>query len=114
VPAQPAQERFLNFVVLGKQPLMDEEVKTEILDIFGDEGSFSADRGNCFYPGFGLSMVRPNNSMPVNLLISFSCNQAMGEGFKWPYKVNGFTPETHQRLSKIYENIWRMQVPPGA
>jgi RNase P/RNase MRP subunit POP5 len=116
-PVQPAQPRFKNFVILSQRQLgtddADTELKEQMLDVFGDEDSFSAERGNCFYPGLGVSIVRPNNPVPIDLLISLSCNQAMGDGFRWPYKVNGFTTETHQALSKIYEKLWG-PVPPGA
>lgn len=113
-PVQQQLPRFKSFVILAQTQLNDEDLKGEILDVFGDEGSFSTDRGNCFYPGFGISMVRPNSPVPVDLLISFSCNQTMGDGFKWPHPSNGFTAETHQRLSKVYEKLWGMPVPPGA
>lgn len=117
-PAQPVQPRFKNFVILAQMPLSDEAVKNEVLDIFGSEGSFQADRGNCFFPGMGISMQRapqPNQApqAPVELLISLSCNQAMGDGFRWPYPTNGFTPDTHQRLTKIFEKLWG-PVPSGA
>jgi hypothetical protein len=117
VAAQPALPRFKNFVILSQRQLSsddaDEDLKGQILDVFGDEDSFSGERGNCFYPGLGVSMVRPNNPAPVDLLISLSCNQAQGDGFKWPYAKNGFTSETHQKLSTIYEKLWG-PVPPGA
>lgn len=117
-PVQPPPPRFKNFIILAQMPLSDEAVKNEILDIFGSEGSFQADRGNCFFPGMGISMQRapqPNQApaAPVDLLISLSCNQAMGDGFRWPYPYNGFTPETHQRLTKIFEKLWG-PVPSGA
>lgn len=117
-PAQPPAPRFKNFVILAQMPLTDEGVKNEILDIFGSEKSFQADRGNCFFPGMGISMQRaPQQNQapqpPVDLLISLSCNQAMGDGFRWPYPVNGFTPDTHQRLTKVFEKLWG-PVPPGA
>jgi len=117
-PAQPPQPRFKNFVILASMPLSDESVKNEILDIFGSEKSFQADRGNCFFPGMGVSMQRaPQQNQapqpPVELLISLSCNQAMGDGFRWPHPTNGFTPDTHQRLTKIFEKLWG-PVPSGA
>lgn len=118
-PAQPPAPRFKNFVILAQMPLTDESVKNEILDIFGSEKSFQADRGNCFFPGMGISMMRapqpnqPPQQQPVDLLISLSCNQAMGDGFRWPYGVNGFTPDAHQRLTKVFEKLWG-PVPPGA
>jgi hypothetical protein len=117
-PATPPPPRFKQFIILGQQPLTDESLKNEILDIFGSESSFQADRGNCFFPGMGISMQRAPQAnqaplAPVDLLISLSCNQAMGDGFAWPYKVNGFTPETHQRLTKVYERLFG-PVPPGS
>jgi hypothetical protein len=117
-PAQPPAPRFKNFIILAQQPLMDESIKNEILDVFGSEKSFQADRGNCFFPGMGISMQRAPQANqapqpPVDLLISLSCNQAMGDGFRWPYPNNGFTPETHQRLTKIFEKLFG-PVPPGA
>jgi len=117
-PAQPPPPRFKNFIILAQQPLMDESIKNELLDIFGSEKSFQTDRGNCFFPGMGISMQRAPQANqapapPVDLLISLSCNQAMGDGFRWPYPYNGFTPETHQRLTKIFEKLWG-PVPSGA
>jgi hypothetical protein len=108
--------RFKGFVILAQMPLTDEETRDELLDIFGDEDSFSANRGNCFFPGMGLSMqnTQAPGGAPVELLVSLSCNQAMGDGFRWPYPVNGFTPETHQRLTKVYEKLWGPVPPSGA
>jgi hypothetical protein len=111
-PAPPPPPRFKGFILLTQMPLTDETVKEELLDVFGSEDSFNAQRGNCFFPGMGVSMVRPNGQPPVELLISLSCNQAMGDGFRWPYPANGFTPESSQKLTKIYEKLWG-PVPPG-
>lgn len=118
-PVQPQVPRFKNFIILAQQPLMDENIKNELLDIFGSEKSFQADRGNCFFPGMGISMQRAPQAnqapqAPVDLLISLSCNQAMGDGFRWPHPTNGFTPETHQRLTQIYQKVFGMPVPPGS
>jgi hypothetical protein len=112
-PQQPALPQFKGFGIIGQQPLTDDGIRDEILDIFGSEGSFSANRGNCFLPGMGVVMTRPGQPN-VDLLISFSCNQAMGDGFRWPYQVNGFTQETHDRLAKVYEKIFNGPVPPGS
>lgn len=91
---------------------VDDETREEILDIFGDEDSFQADRPNCFSPGMGISITR-NGQPPVDLMISLSCAQAQGDGFKWPYKANGFTTDTSDRLSKIFQKFFG-PVPPGA
>lgn len=113
-PVVPAQPRFKQYVILGAPvQLTDEELRDELLDVFGDEDSFSAERGNCFYPGMGISIAGTKNPAPIDLLVSLSCNQAQMDGHRWPYPVNGFTSETHQKLSKIYEKMFG-PVPPGA
>jgi len=114
-PQQPNQSqmpRFKNFVVLAQMPMTDEEAQGELLDIFGHEANFSSEKGQCFAPGMGISIQRPNQP-PVDLLVSLSCNQVMCDGFKWPYAVNGLTSDSRQRLTKIYEKMWG-PVPPGA
>jgi hypothetical protein len=112
-PQQPPPPMFKGYVITAQQPLTDDKVKNEILDVFGHEDSFSSQRGNCFAPGMGVSIARPNGSAPVELLISLSCNQAQMDGAKWPYQNNGFTNDAHERLSKVYEKLWG-PIPPGA
>lgn len=111
-PPPPQLPRFKNFVILASMPLTDPTMKDEILDLFGSEDSFQAERGNCFFPGMGISMARQGQP-PADLLISFSCNQVMGDGFAWPYQKNGLTQETSQRMSKVYERLWGGPVPPS-
>jgi hypothetical protein len=114
VQAQPQPElpRFKGFVILAQMPLSDETVKEDLLDLFGNADSFQAGHAPCFTPGMGVAMSRPN-APPVELLISFSCNQAMGDGFQWPHPVNGFTPETSQKLAAMYTKLWGAPVPPS-
>lgn len=114
-PQQPPPQRFEGFIVVAQMPLTDQGLRDQILDIFGHESSFNTQAGQCFAPGMGVSMVNPNQPQgapPVDLLISLACNQAKGNGFRWPYPENGFTPDTHDKLSKIYEKLWG-PVPPG-
>ncbi len=114
IPGQPATPaapqvsqapRFKGYIILGQQPLMDQETKDEILDLFGSEDSFSTQRGNCFYPEMGIAFQRMDGP-PIELLVSMQCNQAQGDGFQWPYPANGFTPETSQKLNQIYGRLW--------
>jgi hypothetical protein len=109
---QPPPPMFKGFAITAQQPLTDEKITDELLDIFGHEDNFSGQRGNCFTPGMGVTMARPN-APPVELLISLSCNQAQGDGFRWPYPNNGFTAESRERMAKVYEKLWG-PVPPGA
>jgi hypothetical protein len=112
-PQQPPPPMWKGYAITAQQPLTDDKLKNELLDIFGSEDSFSSQRGNCFMPGLGVSMAR-SNAPPVDLLISLSCNQTQGDGFTWPYPGKaGFTTETHERLSKVYQALFG-PVPPGA
>ncbi len=113
VAQQPPTPMFKAWAIIGT-PIqnVDDETREEILDLFGDEDSFQSDRPNCFSPGMGISITR-NGQPPVDLMISLSCSQAQGDGFKWPYKANGFTTDTSDRLSKIFQKFFG-PVPPGA
>lgn len=107
-----AAPQFNGFAIVGQQPVMEEDMKDELLDLFGDSDSFSANRGNCFTPGMGIVFQDP--SMPnVEIMVSFSCNQAMGNGFQWPHATNGFTPETSEKLRVIYERLFGALPPQG-
>src|SRR5262249_43026972 len=50
-PVQQNAPRFKNFVILAQMPLADEEAKDELLDVFGHEGNFTAEKQQCFTPG---------------------------------------------------------------
>ncbi len=111
---QPAQQlpQFKGFSIVATVPVMDPNLKSELLDIFGHESNFSSQVQPCFAPGMGIVLQRPN-APEVDLLISLSCNQAKMDGARWPHPVNGFTPDTARHISRIYENLWG-PVPPGA
>jgi hypothetical protein len=112
LPRFPQSAGQRGFVILASMPLQDDKLKNEILDIFGSASSFQPGQPTCFYPGMGVAMMRPGQP-EVDLMISLSCNQAMGDGFRWPHPANNFTPDTHNRLTQVYEKLWG-PVPPGA
>jgi hypothetical protein len=113
-PQQPPPRLYKSqWVISAEQPLLDEDLKAELLDILGDEESFQMDRGNCFYPGMAAIFMTPERTEPVEVVVSLSCNQAVGYGFPWPHPGSGFTPETHQAMTSIYQRLWG-PVPPGA
>jgi hypothetical protein len=111
-PATPQAPLFKGYSIVGQMPLQDAGLRDELLDIFGRESSFNNQAQRCFSPGMAFVLQRPNGP-EVDLLISLSCNQAMMDGARWPHPVNGFTPETRDRLGKIYEKLFG-PVPPGA
>lgn len=111
--AQPQQAlpQFKGYGIMATSPVPD-NLKDELLDIFGHESSFSGQAQPCFSPGMGVVFQRQNGPQ-VELLISLSCNQVKMDGARWPFQVNGFTPETSGHLRQIYEKLWG-PVPPGA
>lgn len=112
--AQPQQQlpQFKGYSIVAQMPLADEKIKEDLLDLFGRESSFTNQTQNCFTPGMGFVFSQPN-APQVELLVSLSCNQAKMDGARWPYGVNGFTPETRDQLAKMYERLFG-PVPPGA
>jgi hypothetical protein len=113
-PQQPVQQLYKGqWVITAQQPVADEKLKEELLDIFGDEDSFQLERGQCFFPGMAAIFQTPQRLEPVEVAVSLSCNQAAGYGFPWPHSASGFTPETHSKLTNIYQRLWG-PVPPGA
>ena len=111
-PGQPSAQQFKGFTIAQQMPLSDEGMRDELLDVFGHESNFSAQRGSCFTPGLGIVMQRPN-APEVDLLVSFTCNQVMMDGARWPYQVNGLTGESRDHLAKIYERLGWGPVPQG-
>jgi hypothetical protein len=114
---QPAPQTPLwNGLAIGAQmPVSNEDMKNDLLDVFGKEGSFQDGAPvQCpTTPGMGISMVRPGQPT-VDLLVSFSCNKAYGVGFAWPYKKDTLTSESSQKLSQIYQALFGVAVPPGS
>jgi hypothetical protein len=111
-PQQPPPPQFKGFSIVAQAPVMDAAFRDELLDIFGHESNFNNQAQPCFTPGMGIVLQRPNTP-EVDLLVSLACNQAKMDGARWPYAINGFTPETRDHLGKIYEKLWG-PVPPGA
>jgi hypothetical protein len=112
VQPQPQMPQFKGFSIVAQMPVADGGMKDDLLDIFGHEGSFSNQAQNCFSPGLGVVFTRPN-APEVDLLVSLSCNQVKMDGARWPFAVNGLTPETRAHLGQIYEKFFG-PVPPGA
>jgi len=109
-PVQQPQQRFNGFVVLGSTPVADEDTKSRLLDIFGKEDNFNRNVGPCFTPGMGVVFSDPQKGN-IELMVSFSCNQVQGNGFRWPHPSNGLTPDTSNQLRMIYQQMF-MQPPP--
>ena len=107
----PAQPKYNGFVIL-QQSAGDEDTKSEILDLFGDEESFNQNRQPCFTPGMAVIFTPPDGSPNVELMISFACNHTQGVGFQWPYAASGFTPESGNTLRNVYMRVFGTPPPP--
>jgi hypothetical protein len=105
-PVQPQAPLYKNsFAITAQQNLPEDSLRSEILDILGSESSFTGTPGQCFTPGMAFSMVRPN--MPAaDVMVSLSCNQVKADGFQWPYKTNGFSPDALSRMAAVYAKLW--------
>jgi hypothetical protein len=118
-PAQPPQQQFQPYpndpqwVISDQRPVVDDKLRDELLDLFGDPDSFTGERGQCWFPGMAVSFQSPNFPQPVDVVVSLSCNQAVGYGFTWPHPGSGFGPESNAKLTQIYQSLFG-PVPPGA
>ena len=114
MPNQPQPRLFRNTWMVGdERPIQDRKMIDDLLDIFGDDGSFNGNRQQCFNPGMAVSFVSPTRPEPVDVVLSFQCNQAVGYGFQWPHPQSGFTNETRTKLNNVYRAIFGTDVPPG-
>lgn len=107
-PAQDTTPRFHTFRILNQTQVIDSSLKEELAEILGDPDNFQAEHANCSYAEVGLSFSS-NSGTPSDLLISFSCNHVMPQGFAWPHQNSGLKPETVQKLAKVVNKLW----PPG-
>jgi hypothetical protein len=115
-PPQPQFQAYPNdpqWVIADQRPVVDDKLRDELLDLFGDPDSFNDQRGQCWFPGMAVSFQSPQFPQPVDVVVSLSCNQAVGYGFTWPHKGSGFTQQSNAKLSQIYQSLFG-PVPPGA
>lgn len=115
-PTQPQMQPYANdpqWVIADQRPVVDDKMKEELLDLFGDDAAFNDQRGNCWFPGMAVSFQSAEFPQPVDVVVSLSCNQAAGYGFTWPHASSGLTTESHQTLTQIYQGLFG-PVPPQA
>ncbi|MDI1478962.1 hypothetical protein [Polyangium sp. y55x31] len=114
-PAQQQVPLWNGLAIVAQTPVTNEDMKNDLLDLFGDEDSFQAGANNCTTaPGMGVSFVRPGQPN-VDLVVWFTCSKAAGvTPFTLPYGKDMLTGESHQKLSTIYQALFGMAVPPGS
>ncbi len=98
-----------NFAILGQTTVMDEELKTELAKLLGNESSYENATASCLYAELGLNWVAPTGASN-DLLISFSCNQVQLRGSSaWPFPGTGMKAGTVKDLTELVKKIF----PPG-
>ncbi len=116
IPGTPQQQaqtpqnapRFHNFRILSQTPVIDPDLKEELAEVLGDEDNFDSRHANCTYSEMGMSWVA-GTGQPLDLTISFSCNQVVAHSFAWPHRYTGMKPDTVKKLSDIVQRLF----PPG-
>ncbi len=108
-PTQPAQPRLHRdrWAIAGHQQVMDEALKQELLDIFGDSGSFQAGAPTCSNAEMSVIFQSPSRPEPVEVVVSLQCSQVEAYyGLQWPHAGQALTAESHQSLSSIYQQLF--------
>jgi hypothetical protein len=109
-PAAATTPRFHNFRILGQTQVMDPDVKEELGELFGDPDNFDNANSRCpagtVYAEMGLSFTAGPGAPSNDMLISFSCYQAVSRSFSWPHQNTGMTPETVKKLTEIVQKLW--------
>ncbi len=114
-PAAPAPvaevPRFHGFRILGQTQVMDPDLREKLGKILGDEDSFDNKAARCapgvLYAEMGLTWSSGAPGTPSNdVLISFSCSQAVSRSFSWPHPATGMTPDTVKSLTEVVQKLW--------
>jgi hypothetical protein len=115
LPGQPAAPtpptavdttpRFHGFRVLGQQPVVDDKLRSQLIDLFGYSKNFTSQHSPCVYAEFGFSFARIGQP-PADVLVSLSCNQVQAQNFVWPHGDTGLSPDSVQSVSKISQSIF--------
>jgi len=102
--------RFHGFRILGQTQVMDPDLKEKLGEILGDEDSFDNKNARCapgvLYAEMGLSFTQGPGAPTNDVLISFSCSQAVSRSFGWPHKATGMTPDTTKELTEAVQKLW--------
>jgi hypothetical protein len=97
--------RFHGFRILGQANVVDEKLRSELIDIMGFEKNFDDTHGNCVYAEFGFQFLRIAQP-PADVLVSLSCDQVQAQNFTWPYSHTGLTPDSVKRLAKVSQSVF--------
>lgn len=109
-PATQAAPKYNGYLIAGQQ-YGDDDLKDELLDLFGDQENFSPNMGQCFTPGMAVIFTPPDGSPNVEVMISINCNQVAGN--QWPYAERGMQPEAQNTVRNIYGKLFGAPPPNG-
>ena len=111
IPAPAAEvPRFHGFRILGQTQVMDPDLKEKLGELLGDPDSFDNKSARCapgvLYAEMGLSFTQGPGAPSNDVLISFSCSQAVSRSFSWPHPSTGMTPDTTRSLTEVVQKLW--------
>jgi len=110
VAAAPEAPRFHNYRILGQTQIMDPDLREKLGDILGNPSSFDNQYARCapgvIYPEMGLSFSTGPTAVPSDVLVSFSCSQAVSRSFAWPHPATGLKPDTVASLTELVQKLW--------
>jgi len=109
-PTAQATPKYNGYMIAG-QTYGDDDMKDELLDLFGDQDNFSPNAGQCFTPGMAVIFTPPDGSPNVEVMISINCNQVAGN--QWPYAERGMTPDSQNKVRNIYGKLFGAPPPNG-
>lgn len=108
VAATPVVEnvpRFYTYRILGQTQVMSEDLRTQMAELFGNDGNFETPKSQCMYPEMGVAFG-PQGGATFDMLVSFSCGQVQAKNFQWPHPQTGLKTETVKELSDIVRKLW--------
>jgi hypothetical protein len=102
--------RFHGFRILGQTQVMDPDLKEKLGKILGDADNFDNKDARCapgvIYAEMGLSWTQGPGAPVNDVLLSFSCSQAVSRSFTWPHPATGMTPDTVKKLTEVVQKLW--------
>lgn len=109
-PPDATVPRFHGFRILGQTQVIDPELKEQLGKILGDPDSFDNANARCapgvLYAELGFSFTQGPGAPSNDVLVSFSCSQAVSRSFGWPHPATGLTPETTKKLTEAVQKLW--------
>jgi hypothetical protein len=109
-PVADTIPRFQGYRIMSQQQVLDADLKEELGKLLGDKDNFDNTYARCpqnlLLAEFGLSFAGAPGAPTNDVLISFSCNQAVSRSFSWPHPATGMKADTVGDLAEILVKVF--------